>query len=151
VSGVRRLAWLARRRRCTAAAGPVAEGVGLPPDEDAAGMVTSLVGMVFTPACALVLKGGQRPAGRRRGLQAQGPLGEGHGRVAKQIDRTIAAQALLGRTAESCAYVADHLRLPALIWLNLMTRVRQQSTRDSTDIRSGPSVGFTSHTAKTLR
>lgn len=40
-------------------------------------MVTSLVGMVFTPACALALKGGQRPAGRRRGLQAQGPVGEG--------------------------------------------------------------------------
>jgi hypothetical protein len=40
-------------------------------------MVTSLAGMVFTPACALALKGGQRPAGRRRGLQAQGPVGEG--------------------------------------------------------------------------
>jgi hypothetical protein len=40
-------------------------------------MVTSLVGMVFTPACALALKGGQRPVGRRRGLQAQGPVGEG--------------------------------------------------------------------------
>jgi hypothetical protein len=40
-------------------------------------MVTSLVGMVFTQACALALKGGWRPAGRRRGLQAQGPVGEG--------------------------------------------------------------------------
>jgi hypothetical protein len=39
-------------------------------------MVSSLVVMVFTPACALALKGGQRPAGGRRGLQAQGPVGE---------------------------------------------------------------------------
>ena len=62
VSGVRRLAWLARRRRCTAAASPVAESAGLPPDEDAAGdgHLTRGHGL-FTPACALALKGGQRP------------------------------------------------------------------------------------------
>jgi hypothetical protein len=47
---VRRLAWLARRRRCTAAAGSVAECVGLPPDEDAAGDGHLTRGMVFTPA-----------------------------------------------------------------------------------------------------
>jgi len=60
---VRRLAWLARRRRCTAAAGPVAECVGLPPDEDAAGDGHLTRGMVLS----------QRLAGRR-GLQAQGPV-----------------------------------------------------------------------------
>jgi hypothetical protein len=50
---------------------------GVRPTRTPQAMVPSLVGMVFTPACALALRGGQRPAGRRHGLQVQGPVGEG--------------------------------------------------------------------------
>jgi hypothetical protein len=86
---------------------PVAEGVGLPPDEDAAGDGHLTRGMVFTRP----VRWRQRvanPPGRRRGLQAQGPLGEGL--VAIDLPADVHAG-----TAKSTLWPAPEVIVPGLV------------------------------------